>query len=267
MRVGFVGLGSIGTQMVLRLRRAGISVTVYPRGAGLAEVEAAGAELCGDYAALAEQSDTLILCVYSDAQLRDVLFDQGALARLRPASHLIIHTTGSPTLAREIAARASAGVAVLDACFSGGPDDVAAGALTLMIGGEAAAFDAVRPLLSHYAAHIHHVGPVGHGQMVKLLNNLLFATNLMNAAELLGLAAQQGFDTTTVAQVLRTGSGASYASNLFTAPVPVSAMMGGARPYLEKDVATAMATATEAGLDVSTFASTAAYFQPRPKDA
>lgn len=266
MQIGFVGLGSIGTKMVERLTGAGLEVTVYPRGAGLAEAVAAGAGTCPDYAALAAQSDWLILCVYDDVQLRDILFDQGALMAMRQGTSLVIHTTGSPALAREIGAHAPEGVAVIDACFSGGSADVAAGRLTLMVGGEAAACDAARPMLAHYAEHIHHVGPLGHGQMVKLLNNLLFATNFMNAAQLFSLAQQQGFDVATIARVIAGCSGASYAANLFAGPVPLPALMDNVRPYLEKDVASALANAADAGLDVSPFAAAAAYFAPSSKN-
>lgn len=260
MAVGWVGLGSIGSQMVKRLLAAGERVTVYPRGAGLADARAAGAADCADYAALAAQSDVLILCVYNDAQLIDILFTHAALDALRPGTTLVIHTTGSPDLARRIEAQAPAGTAVLDACFSGGPNDVAAGQLTLMVGGDEAALTRVTSLLGHYAQHIHGVGPVGQGQTVKLLNNLLFATNLMNAAELLALGEKQGLAPSTLAQVMATCSGASYALGLFANPLPTATMMQAIRPYLEKDVATAITTAQEAGLDIDMFQPCATYF-------
>lgn len=266
MRIGWIGLGSIGTQMVKRLRAAGHDVAVYARGAGLDEATAAGATPCASYARLAGHSDMLFLCVYNDAQMIDILFDQGALAALAPGSTIVIHTTGSPATAQRIAAGAPDGVNVLDACFSGGPADVAAGRLTLMIGGEAETLEPVRPLLETYASHIHHVGPLGHGQMLKLLNNLLFATNLMNAAELVRLAEQQGFAPGLLAQVIGASSGASYALNLFANPDFTLAAMENIRPYLEKDVATAMATAEEASLDVTSFNLTAQYFRPSQAD-
>lgn len=259
-RIGWIGLGAIGTQMVLRLLGAGEAVTVYARGAGLDAVTAAGATRSADYAALAAQSDVLTLCVYSDTQMTDVLLGQGALAALRPGSTLVIHTTGSPQVTRDIAAKAPAGVAVIDACFSGGPQDAAAARLTLMIGGDDAALEAVTPLLRHYAAHIHHLGPTGHGQTIKLLNNLLFATNYMNTVEMLRLAQAQGFSTSAVAQVLATCSGSSFPMTLFTHAAPLDAMDAGIRPYMEKDVATAIAAARDAGLDMAGFAPAERYF-------
>ncbi len=259
MRIGWIGLGGIGTQMVLRALGAGHEVTAYARGKGLAEVEAAGAIASADYAAVARDKDVVAFCLFSDAQMRDVLFDGGALAAMSPGTVIAIHTTGSPDLARELQQRAPVGVHVIDATFSGGPADTAAGALTLMIGGETEAIDRARPLLETYGNRIHHVGALGEGQVVKLLNNLLFAANLQNAAEILRMAEQQGIDTAAAACVFQDCSGGSYASALFKA-APIEAMLEVSRPYLAKDVKVALAGAMAAGMDVSPFRSTAAYF-------
>ena len=261
MKIGWVGLGAIGTGMAKQALAAGHAVTVYPRGAGLAEIEAAGARVSRDYAALAAGCDLLGLCVYRDAQVREVLFEGGALAAMHAGSVVAIHTTGSPELARKIGARAPAGVAVLDACFSGGPGEVAAGTLALMVGGEAEALDRARPLLELYANRIHHVGPLGQGQTMNLLNNLLFAANIRSAVEILRLAQRQGLDTATCARILQDCSGASFASARFQ-NAPVEPLLAAVRPYLEKDVATALASARDAGLDTSAFAATAAFFTP-----
>ena len=261
MKIGWVGLGAIGTQMVKRALSAGHQVSVYARGGGLAEVSAAGAANSRDYKELAAHCDIFALCVYNDAQVRDVLFDHGALAAIRHGSILVIHTTGSPGLVRELGRQAPRDVAVLDATFSGGPAQVAACALTLMVGGEAQVIERARPLLQTYAKRIHHIGALGSGQMVKLLNNLLFAANLQHAAEILRIAGQQGFDTAICARVLQDCSGASFAGSLFQNPAPVDAVLDRARPYLVKDVETALCSAAEAGIDISAFASTAAYFR------
>ncbi len=261
MKIGWIGLGLIGTQMVKRALAAGHQVSVYARGKGLAEIEAAGAGISSHYSDLAADNDVFAMCVFNDVQMREVLFDRGALAAMRPGSTLVIHTTGSPDLAREIGKRAPDGVAVLDATFSGGPAQVAAGELTLMIGGEPETIECARPLLQTYAQRIHHVGTLGHGQMLKLLNNLLFAANLQNVAEILRIAEQQGFDTSVCAGVFQDCSGASFAASLFRAKAPVDAVLTRTRPYLVKDVATALSCAAEAGIDTSAFASTAAYFK------
>lgn len=260
MKIGFVGLGEIGTEMVKRLRAADYPVTVYGRGQGLTEAEKAGATISKDYAAIAAGCDVLIVCVYRDPQVREILFDHGMLVAMKPGAVLINHTTGSPSLIREVAEHATGGQLILDATFSGGPADVAGARLTLMIGGDEASIDAVRPVLSTYASQLFAVGAIGSGQLMKLLNNLLFGTNIMNAVELLKLAEAQGLDTQRVAQVIHAASGASYAMDLFRAAPSVSGMMDGARPYMEKDVATALSAAREAGLDVGVFAVTGEYF-------
>lgn len=260
MDIGWVGLGSVGTGMVARALAAGHRVTAYARGKGLEQARADGAQTTTDYAALAAQSDVLGICLFSDVQLRDVLFDGGALAAMRPGSVVAIHTTGAPGLAREIGARAPAGVGVLDATFSGGPVQVAAGELVLMVGGEAEAIERARPLLETYASKIHHVGPLGHGQTLKLLNNLLFAANLQYAAEILKIAEQQGFKSWEAARIIQDCSGASYSMGIFQAPAPVAQVLASTQRYMEKDVSTAASAAAEAGIDFAAFAPTVRYF-------
>lgn len=266
MNIGWVGLGIIGTEMVKRLLQAGFPVSVYARGQGLEAVKALGAIPRDDYRELAAASDLFVVCVFKDAQVREVLLDHDALAAMCPGSTVAIHTTGSPALARELTSAAPDNVAVLDATFSGGPHDIQAGALTIMVGGDALALERARPALATYASHIHHLGGSGSGQIVKLLNNLLFATNLMNAANVLRLAGEQHFDTAQVAGIIGACSGSSYAMARFQSPAPSSDMLDRVRPYLEKDVATAVAAAAASGLDLAPFAETARFFAPSKQD-
>lgn len=264
MRIGWIGLGAIGTNMVLRALSAGHNVTVFSRGKGLEAVVAAGAASCNDYRALASQSDILVICLFDDAQVRSVLFSNHALEAMPPGSILAIHTTGSPDLAREIGAKAPAGVSVVDATFSGGPHTVLAGELTAMIGGEANAVERVTPLIASYANTIHHVGPLGHGQTIKLLNNLLFATNLRNAAAILDMAQSQGFAIADAVPILAGCSGDGYALNLFRSGVPVNAALARSWAFVSKDVATVAKSASDAGIDIATFAPTVAFFDGQP---
>lgn len=260
MRIGWIGLGAIGTNMVLRAMGQRQDVMVFFRGKGLNAVIAAGAATCDNYRALAAQSDILTLCLFDDAQVRSVLFDDGALAAMTPGSILAIHTTGSPDLAREVGEKAPAGVFVIDAAFSGGPHAVLAGELTAMIGGEASAVERVRPLIASYAHRIHHVGPLGHGQTIKLLNNLLFATNLKNAAALLEIAEGQGFTIADIVPILSACSGDSYALNLFRSGIPIDQALARSWAFVSKDVATVAASAKDAGLDLGSFAPTLDFF-------
>jgi 3-hydroxyisobutyrate dehydrogenase len=260
MKVGWIGLGGIGALMAARALEAGHELTAYARGKGQAETEAKGGKLIADYVTVAKDCDVLGVCVFSDAQLREALLDSGALAAMKPGAVLAIHTTGSPALARELAAKAPAGVQVLDACFSGGPDDTVKGELTLMVGGEPAALEAARPVLSTYANRINLVGPVGSGQLLKLLNNLLFATNLKHAADIIIAAEQQGLDPQAAARVIQESSGASYTMRLFLTSQPEQTLKN-VRHYMVKDCQAAEAAAKEVGVDLSTFQPIIDYFR------
>jgi 3-hydroxyisobutyrate dehydrogenase-like beta-hydroxyacid dehydrogenase len=253
MRVGWVGLGSIGTEMVKRLLAAGHEVTAYARGAGKDEATSAGAALRSDYAAVAADCDMLGVCVFNDAQVEDVLLASGALAAMRPGAVLAIHTTGSPSLARHIAQAAPAGVEVLDACFSGGPHDAAEARLTLMIGGTDTGVARARPAFESYAGSIFHVGPSGAGQTAKLLNNLLFATNLRMATRVMELASEQGLDARTTAEVIRKASGGSMAMGIYQSGRTPDQVMASVKKYIAKDVVAAEAAATAIDLDFSLF--------------
>jgi 3-hydroxyisobutyrate dehydrogenase len=262
MKIGFVGLGVIGTEMVKHLREKNYEVVAYPRGAGLEEARAAGASECANYAEIAAQSDALILIVFTDEQMRDILFNHGALAAMRPGSVLTIHVTGSPQLRQEIQDKAPSGVDVLDVTFSGSLVAAKAGTLTLMVGGKPEALGRMRPACETYAKDIHHVGKLGDAQVLKLLNNLVLAANMRNAVELLRVGESYGLDPNTVAQVLKTCSGGSYAMSIFERQHAATVMQN-AKRYMDKDVREAVDAAKDIKLDLSAFDETIAYFLPR----
>lgn len=259
MKVGWIGLGEIGMHMALRAIAAGHELTAYDRGAGRQQVADAGGRLVADYQQIAREADVFCLCLFSDAQVREVTFDHGALTAMQPGSVLAIHTTGSPVLARELGEKAPRGVSVIDACFSGGPQETERGDLTLMVGGEEAALETARPVLETYASRINHLGHLGAGQTAKLLNNLLFATNLKQAAEIIEIAKAQGLDPLLAAKVICQSSGGSMAMGLFQ-NAPHEQMLEGARKYMVKDVEAAARAAREAGLDITTFKPTLDFF-------
>src|SRR5439155_22038828 len=117
------------------------------------------------------------------------------VATMRPGATLVNHTTGSPTTALLLTdAAAKRDVGMLDCALSGGPNDIAAGRLTLLVGGDEAVLDTVRPALSAYSDPIIHVGAVGDGQRAKLVNNALFAAQVALVAEAERVAAGLGIE-------------------------------------------------------------------------
>src|SRR4051794_14800571 len=136
MDVGFVGAGRMGAPMVRRLVEAGHQVNVLGRtDEKRSAITELGAQPVTDLAAVAEAADAVVVCVFTDEQVRKVCLDDGLLAAMSRGSTLILHTTGSPNTARDLAAKAN-DVGVVDAPVSGGPHDIAAGNVTLFVGGD-----------------------------------------------------------------------------------------------------------------------------------
>lgn len=250
MRVGWIGLGEMGAPMASRALAGGHRLTAYDRGSGRQALRERGGVMAASYDDVAAASELLCVCLYDDRQVSEVLLNEGLLARMRSGSIVAVHTTGSPSLARRLHAQAPAGVAVLDAAFSGSPAKARAGELTVMVGGAAAALERARPVFETYAGIVHHVGGPGAGQSMKLLNNLLFAAHLALASEALELAPALGLDPGRVASALRDASGASAALALFASMASPLEVRAGAAPYLRKDIASIVAAASEADLDL-----------------
>ncbi len=249
-QIGFIGVGQMGRPMVERLVAAGHPVSVFVRRTELGdELAAQGVIVRDSPITLAEQSDVLIVCLFSDAQQREILIDRRVAAAMRPGSVVITHVTGSPKFSEELVAAVPDGVTVLDAPMSGTSDQIRAGTLALLVGGDEAALERVRPVLSSYADPITHVGRLGDAQKIKLVNNLLFTVNLNATVEAMRLAAEMGIASADLARVLRHTSGGSYVSNLME-QVPPETMKAGAKPYLVKDVAAVRTAAADLGLEL-----------------
>ena len=152
MRIGFVGAGRMGRPMVARLVAAGHDVSVLGRSdekrSTIAEL---GADAVGDIAAVVAAADVVVICVFTDEQVREICLTDGLPAAMPSGSALVLHTTGSPHTVQTIAERAAPrDVDVVDAPVSGGPHNAAAGELTLFVGGAEHAVARVRPVLSCY---------------------------------------------------------------------------------------------------------------------
>src|SRR6202044_2055115 len=168
--IAVIGAGRMGRPMVDRLVAAGYRPVVHARRPQTqAAAEAAGLRGAGSIAETVRDADLVLTVVFDEAQLRSVTLGRdGALAAMKRGSILIQHTTCDPAVVTDIAdAAAGYGVDVLDAAVSGTPRDIAAGQLTVWVGGDEAALGRARAALGSYASPVLSVGPVGHGQRVK----------------------------------------------------------------------------------------------------
>jgi 2-hydroxy-3-oxopropionate reductase len=245
VRVGFVGAGRMGRPMVARLVQAGHHVIALGRSdekrSAIAEL---GAEAVGDIAALSSGADVVVVCVFTDEQVRQVSLDDGLVAAMPSGSVLVLHTTGSPRTAESIAEH---GVDVVDAPVSGGPHNAAAGALTLFVGGADETVARVRPVLSCYGDPVLHVGPLGAGQKVKLVNNALFAAQLGLLSRAVELGDALGVSESALLTALPHGSAASRVLDIVAAGGSVASFIDTAGEFVGKDVAVIRGIAAELG--------------------
>jgi 3-hydroxyisobutyrate dehydrogenase-like beta-hydroxyacid dehydrogenase len=256
LRVGFVGAGRIGLPMVRRLVAAGHRVMVSARTEEARTVLGRlGAVPCAEPAAAADGADVVALCVYSDQQVRDIALDGGLLAAMAPGSALVVHTTGSPTTVAALVEHArQRDVEVVDAPISGGPHDIDAGSVTLFVGATDAGLSRARPVLSAYGDPILHFGPPGAGQLVKLLNNAVFAANIGVVAEALRVARELGVEESSVLAGISAGSGSSRALLGIAATGSVATFAHNVGEFVGKDVAVVRAVGAELGVDFGVLA-------------
>jgi 3-hydroxyisobutyrate dehydrogenase len=191
LRAGFVGLGDIGGPMARRLAGAGAELGVFDVApAAMQPLLAAGARAAASPAELARASDVLGVCVPEDAHVRAVaLGPDGILAGAAPGAIVAIHSTILPETAVEVGrACAERGVAVLDACVTGGAARAAQGKLTCLVGGDAGVLERARPYLALLAERIVHAGPLGSGCKLKLCLNVITYLQWTAAFEAMSLA-------------------------------------------------------------------------------
>lgn len=233
--------------MVARLAEAGHDVHVLGRSAERrADLSRLGVSAVADVAELGTGADVVVISVFTDEQVLDVCLGTALLEAMPSSSVLVVHTTGSPATVETIAAQASA-PAVVDAPVSGGPHNVAAGALTVFAGGAEEAVDAVRPVLSCYADPILHVGPLGAGQKVKLINNAMFAAHIGLLAEAVKLGARLGVPESVLLTALPHGSAASKVLDLVAAGGSTGAFARMTSEFVGKDVTQVRAILAQLG--------------------
>lgn len=196
-RVGFIGLGLMGSGMSMNLLKAGFPLTVWNRTASkMKPLIDAGAVSAGSPREVAERSDIVIDIVTDSPDVEEVLLGpNGVIHGASPGKIVIDMSTISPTVTRRIAAElARKGVKMLDAPVSGGDTGARSGTLSIMVGGEAEDFEECLPIFQTMGKNIVHVGGHGMGQMVKLCNQILVGTNVLAVAEALMFASKAGVD-------------------------------------------------------------------------
>lgn len=221
-RVGFMGLGIMGSRMAANIARSGRELTVWTHTPGKAEAWARehGADLARSPADLAAASDVVITMVVNGEQVASLLLDGGALDGAAPGLLCIDMSTIDPLDTERIGTvLAGHGVALVDAPVTGSSPRAADGTLTIMAGGEAADFERALPVLEVMGETIVHVGPLGAGERLKLINNAVAAANAAALAEALVLAGAEGIEREPLLRVLGAGSGASTMLALKAAPM------------------------------------------------
>lgn len=253
MRIGLIGAGRMGRPIADRLIAAGHEVRLLVRTAEAREAAAVeGLDARASLAETVQDADAMFCVVLNDAQVRKVcLGNEGAIATMKPGAVLVQHTTSDPETARLLGEAAAANnVRVLDAALSGGPHDIAAGRLTLWVGGDETVLAEVQPLLEAYASPILFVGPLGNGQRVKLVNNALFVSQVGLAIDAVRLAGTLGIDEPAILAALQHGSGASRALGVVAGGGSVAAVAGRLGALMAKDVATVRDVAASSGADL-----------------
>ncbi|MCV7283389.1 NAD(P)-dependent oxidoreductase [Mycolicibacterium flavescens] len=248
--VGFIGAGRMGAPMVRRLVEHGHRVTVLGRTDDKrATIRDLGAHPVPDAADVAVDADVVIVCVFTDEQVRQVCLADGVAAAMRPGSTLVVHTTGSPATVRELAAKFG-DIDVIDAPVSGGPHNIAAGEVTLFVGGAEEALDRARPVLASYGEPILPVGALGAGQAVKLVNNSLFAAQIGLLRTAVDLGARLGVEESKLLASVRHGSGASRVGEFVAARGSVQGFVADVGEFIGKDVAVVRRTTADLGGDL-----------------
>jgi len=254
-RVAFIGLGAMGYPMAGHLAQSGHDVTVFNRTTRRAmdwQAEHDG-KVAHTPAEAAIDQDAVILCVGNDDDVEEVTTgSDGALNTLSEGALIVDHTTTSEALAIALAAAAAErGVAFLDAPVSGGEIGAQNGVLTVMVGAEETAFIDALPLINCYAKSVRRMGPVGTGQLTKMVNQICIAGLLQSLSEGIHFAELAGLDVEGVIEVISQGAAQSWQMNNRAETMIAGQFdFGFAVDWMRKDLGIAIAAAREVGAEV-----------------
>lgn len=212
--VAFVGLGVMGYPMAGHLVNSGHNVAVFNRTRARADKWAGeySGRVANSPAEAAKDAEIVFTCVGADDDLREIAYgESGALAGMSAGAIFVDHTTDSADVAREVnAAAGKAGLGFLDAPVSGGQAGAENGALTVMVGGAEASFQAAEPVMQCYARNVTHMGEAGNGQLTKMVNQLCIAGVVQGLAEGINFAQRAGLDGERVLDVISKGAAQSW---------------------------------------------------------
>jgi len=266
MKVAFIGLGVMGYPMAGHLTKAGHQVCVYNRNSdkALAWQEEFGGDMATTPALAAKDCDIVFACVGNDDDVRQVsLGDDGIFAGLPKGSIFVDHTTASAELAVELAAIADKnGQHFLDAPVSGGQAGAENGVLTVMVGGDESIFAKAEPVMAAFARFSQIMGPVGSGQLAKMVNQICFVNTVQGLAEGLNFAQKAGLDTDKLLDTIGKGAAGSWQmDNRGKTMCAREFDFGFAVDWVRKDLAIAFEEAEKLGADLTVTKQLDGYYQ------
>jgi 3-hydroxyisobutyrate dehydrogenase-like beta-hydroxyacid dehydrogenase len=257
MRIGFIGLGVMGSAMAGHLARGGHSLTLYDITFNAAKKVARrykGARTVGSPRAVAEGSEVVFTMLPEGAAVRECVFGANGLAAgFEPGAILVDTSSAEPWMTRETAARlAGQDVTMIDAPVSGASEGAQNATLVFMCGGEVAALNRVRPLLALMGRHVFHLGPVGAGHAMKTVNNLATALTVLGTAEAMLIGRAYGLSPSAMLDVINVSTARSFASEVRFGPQVIERRFDDAfkLALMLKDVSIANRLADDHGLGV-----------------
>jgi 3-hydroxyisobutyrate dehydrogenase-like beta-hydroxyacid dehydrogenase len=235
MTYGFIGLGDQGAPIARRMIDAGLALILWARRAEtLAPFAGTSVEIATNVAELGAKAEHVGICVVDDVGVREIC--AALIPAMREGGRIVIHSTIHPNTCIELAKQAKArGLNLIDAPVSGGGAAARAGALTLMVGGDAATIAAARPVFETFSRLILHLGGVGAGQSAKLINNALMAAHVALAHNALEGGAKLGLDRDALVELINASSGRSFGFEAYAGLPGVQAFAHAAN-LLAKDV-------------------------------
>ena len=254
-KIGFVGTGAMGTALLSRLKIVGVPSTAFdivPQ--ALEQAEKLGAKPAASAKEVAQASTLIDVVVRSDQEVLDcTLGDNGIFEGASPGTLVLLHSTIRPATTKQVAqAAADKRVYVIDACMTGVPSVVREGGLTFLVGGQKALFNRARPHLLHMAKDAVHMGPLGCGNVTKLVKNLVTASEALIVYEAIQIAKAAGIDYRSALELMKKTQSDSILSRWetrFDLSGPELKFNSGANLY-DKDVPLAAEVGKELGADI-----------------